>query len=71
MRHSWSQAPAERTTDMTIKAIRQILKDHSVPHYELNGSIFADSMIGGTELFEEVINVTNMSRAELLRWLGY
>jgi hypothetical protein len=59
-----------KTSDKNVQVI-QILKAHSVPHYELYGDIYADSMIGGTELFEEVINVSEMSRAELLSWLGY
>jgi hypothetical protein len=56
---------------MTPAQIKQILKDHSVPYYELNGNIYADSGIGGTGIFEEVENVTTWSRKELFDWLGY
>lgn len=56
---------------MTNAQIKQILKNHSVPHYELNGNIYADSMIGGTAIFEEVINITTWSREKLFQWLGY
>jgi hypothetical protein len=56
---------------MTPAQIKQILKNHSVPYYELNGNIYADSMIGGTARFEIVHNVTTWSRKELFDWLGY
>lgn len=61
----------ERKTSDKNEQVIQILKAHSVPHYELYGNIYADSMIGGTELFEEVVNVTDMSKKELLNFLGY
>ena len=51
--------------------IKQILTAHSVPFYEEAGNIYADSMIGGTAIFEETKNVTNWSRKQLLSWLGY
>jgi hypothetical protein len=56
---------------MTNATIKQILKNHGVPHYELNGNIYADSMITGTALFEIVENVTLWTRSELMQWLGY
>jgi hypothetical protein len=56
---------------MANTQIKQILNAHSVPFYEKAGGIYADSMIGGTALFEETINVTNWNRAQLLSWLGY
>lgn len=56
---------------MTIATIKQILKNHSVPFYELCGNVYADSMIGGTKLFEQVENVTLWSRTQLMNWLGY
>lgn len=56
---------------MTNAQIKQILKNHSVPFYELNGNVYADSMIGGTGRFEIVHNVTTWSRTELFNWLGY
>ena len=56
---------------MASTQIKQILTAHSVPFYMEAGNIYADSMIGGTALFEETVNVTNFSRAQLLSWLGY
>ena len=56
---------------MTTATIKQILKNHSVPHYERNGNIYADSMEHGTKLFEIVHNVTLWTRNELYAWLGY
>lgn len=56
---------------MTNATIKQILKNHGVPHYELNGNIYADSMISGTALFEQVENVTLWTRTQLFQWLGY
>ena len=56
---------------MTIKTIKQILDAHGVPHYEKDGSIYADSMIAGTDVFEHVENVTKWSREKLFSWLGY
>lgn len=56
---------------MTIKSITAILKQHGVPFYEQNGRIYADSMISGTETFEEVEDVTEWTFGELLGWLGY
>ncbi len=52
-------------------AIEKILKAHSVPYYEKNGRIFADSMLAGTEIFEEVEDVTGFSKKKLYEWLGY
>lgn len=56
---------------MTNAQIKQILKDHGVPHYERGGNVYADSMESGYELFEKVVNVTTWSRTELFNWLGY
>jgi hypothetical protein len=56
---------------MKTAQIKQILKIHGVPHYERNGNVYADSMIGGTALFEKVVNVTTWSKSKLLKWLGY
>lgn len=56
---------------MTNATIKQILKNHGVPHYERDGNVYADSMESGTELFEKVVDVTLWSRTELFRWLGY
>ena len=56
---------------MTNQTIKQILKNHSIPYYERNGDIYADSMIAGTALFEHVENVTLWTRTQLFQWLGY
>jgi hypothetical protein len=56
---------------MTNATIKQILKNHGVPCYEINGNVYADSMISGTKLFERVENVTLWSRTQLMTWLGY
>lgn len=52
-------------------AIGKILKAHSIPYYEKNGRIFADSMLAGTEVFEEMKDLTGISRKKLYEWLGY
>lgn len=56
---------------MTNTKIAKILDMHSVPYFEKDGKIFADSMIAGTETFEEVEDLTGASKSELLAWLGY
>ena len=54
-----------------IKAIAKILNNHSIPYYINETGIFADSMIAFTELFSEVVNLTDYSKQELYVWLGY
>lgn len=56
---------------MTINKIKQILDLHSVPHYEEDGRIYADSMDAAKSLFEEVEDVTNWTKSHLAAWLGY
>lgn len=56
---------------MNIIEIIKILNLHSIPHYEKDGRIYADSMIGGTDLFESVEDVTRWTYQDLLAWLGY
>lgn len=56
---------------MTIEQICKILDLHSVPHYEKDGRVYADSMVAFTEVFQEVEDVTDWSRGELYSWLGY
>lgn len=51
--------------------IAKILNLHSVPHYEKDGRIYADSMISGIDLFEIVEDVTEWSYKKLMEWLGY
>lgn len=61
----------ERKTSNKNQQIIQILIDHSIPHYELYGDLYADSMESGTELFEKTVNISKMSKSELFAWLGY
>lgn len=56
---------------MTNTTIAKFLEMHSIPYFIETGRVFADSMFGDTEIFEEVIEVTNWSRKQLLQWLGY
>ena len=56
---------------MNINFIAKILKQHSIPFFIKSDEIFADSMIAGTKVFEEVENVTNFTVAQLRSWLGY
>ncbi len=56
---------------MENNTIIQILKYHSVPCYEKDGHVYADSMINGLGLFEEVVDLTGYSKNKLLYWLGY
>lgn len=56
---------------MEKEKIRSILENHSVPFYEENGRIYADSMIGGTTLFEYIEDLTEFTEKELFAWLGY
>ena len=54
-----------------IEKIRKILDLHGVPNYTQNGNIYADSMISGKKLFEEVENVNKKKKSQLYIWLGY
>lgn len=56
---------------MTIKKIKTILDLHHIPYFTKGNRIYANSMYGGTELFEEVVDVTDFSFKELCSWLGY
>lgn len=56
---------------MTIIQITRILEQHGIPYYEKDGHIYADSMISGTDLFQEVEDVTDWTRDRLAAWLGY
>lgn len=57
---------------MTITSIKSILDAHGVPNFiTAAGRIFADSMIAGSAPFEDVEDLTDYTRAELLAWLGY
>lgn len=56
---------------MSTAKIKRILAEHGAHFYELCGEVFADSMISGTKLFEQVENVTKWSYPKLMSWLGY
>lgn len=56
---------------MAKNYICRVLEMHSVPYFEKDGRIFADSMLADAELFEEVEDVTDWSKSELYCWLGY
>lgn len=56
---------------MKNESIRKILENHSVPCYEKDGHIFADTMIAGSSEFEEVEDLTGYTRRQIYEWLGY
>ena len=56
---------------MTITQISKILDLHSVPYFIENGRIYADSMNSLVLLWDQVIDLTNYTRRQLLDWLGY
>ena len=56
---------------MTNQQIGRMLNLHSVPFYEENGHIYADSMLAKHQLWDVVEDLTNYSRRQLLDWLGY
>ena len=57
---------------MSNKKIISILQLHYIPYYiDENEHIKADSMQGGTDVFEFVIDMTGWTLKKLLDWLGY
>ena len=56
---------------MAITTIRAILDAHGIPNFIGAGRIYADSMIAGTALFDELEDLTDYTRAELYAWQGY
>jgi hypothetical protein len=56
---------------MSNKRIAWILDNHGIPHFEENDRIYADSMIVGTELFEQTDDLTGYTVGKLRKWLGY
>lgn len=56
---------------MNNQNIACILKMHSVPFFEKDGHIYADSMISDVSLFEEIEDMTGKSKKEIYEWLGY
>lgn len=61
----------QEPSKIPIKKIKRILDMHSVPNYEKDGRIYADSMISGYSLFQEVEDVTDWTFEQLFAWLGY
>jgi hypothetical protein len=56
---------------MEIKQIEKVLKLHSVPYRIVDDRIYADSMIAGTEVFENIEDLTGYTMQQLRDWLGY
>lgn len=56
---------------MTNENIEKILDKHNVPYYTKNDRIYADSMLSGTKVFEEVEDMTGYGKTQLYDWLGY
>ena len=56
---------------LDTKTIHRILNQHSVPNYIEGNRVLADSMEGGTAVFEKVVDLTGMTLSELKWWLGY
>ena len=56
---------------MTNTQIKRILDQHSVPNYESGNHIYADSMISGTAIYEQVVDLTGITKPALYQWLGY
>ncbi len=56
---------------MENRKIKKILDAHSVPNFEKEGRIYADTMLSGSDLFEEVEDMTGLSMERLRAWLGY
>ena len=56
---------------MSVQTIVRILKLHSVPYFMKGDRVLADSMICGTGIFENTIDVTDYTFKELMDWLGY
>ena len=61
----------QESDKIPMKKIKRILDMHSVPNFEKGGRIYADSMISGYTLFQEVEDVTDWTYSELFAWLGY
>lgn len=56
---------------MSVQRIARILEMHFVPYYIACDRIIADSMIGSTKVFEQIIDLTGYTKEKLLSWLGY
>lgn len=66
-----SGAQESEVLTMSNSQIKKLLDVHNIPNYEMNGCIYADSMIAGTEVFECVEDMTGWSKKLILEWLGY
>lgn len=56
---------------MKTNKIKKILDMHSVPNYIIGERIFADSMQGGTQIFEKTVELTDWRKTKIYEWLGY
>lgn len=56
---------------MSIHVIAKILAAHHIPCFVKDGRIYADTMGAFTDVFEETVDLTDYTRAELHDWLGY
>lgn len=56
---------------MTIEYITKVLTQHSIPFQIECNRVYADSMLGGTKIFEQVMDVTDWTKSKLYAWLGY
>ena len=56
---------------MSVQKIIRVLNLHSVPYFMKGDRVLADSMIGGTGIFENTIDVTDYTFKDLMYWLGY
>lgn len=56
---------------MTIEYIVKVLAQHSIPFKIECNRVYADSMLAGTETFEQVVDVTDWTKSNLYAWLGY
>ena len=56
---------------MEYEKILKVLEAHGIPFFITGKQIFADSMISGTGLFEQVEEITKMNKSQFMQWLGY
>ena len=56
---------------MGVQRLTNILDLHFIPYFVREGRVIADSMIGGTGLFENTIDITDYTKEKLYSWLGY
>lgn len=56
---------------MENRKIKRILDAHSVPNFEKEGRIYADSILAGSDLLEDLEDMTGWSMERLRAWIGY